>query len=128
MVTQEIVAQTSGSGLPIDLNNPTVNRRRERRIYYREHFDKDHNSLGWHPTLPLPSDMWHMQYYAQKGFRLSPPTITARAEAPAGEAPKVAQLAPSQPNGIACPVEGCTKIVKSYIGLARHMSKAHALK
>ena len=126
-MTTEIVTQTSGSGLPIDINNPEVNRRRERRIYYREHFDKDHKSIGWFPTLLLPSDMWHMQYYAQKGFRLSPPSVQIGTEQQA-VAPTVGELKPSQPDGIACPVEGCTKIVKSYIGLARHMSKAHALK
>jgi hypothetical protein len=125
MVTGESAQQTSVSGLPLDLNNPTVNRRRERRIYYRPHYDKDGKMIGWFPTLPLPADMWHMQYYANKGFKLWPPDKEPKAET---TAPVVGELKPSQPDAITCPVEGCAKIVKSYLGLARHMAKVHSLK
>ena len=71
---QEDVAQVGPAARPgIDLNDPSVNRRRERRIYYRQHFDREGNSLGWFPTLPLPSDPWHQTYYIKKGFKLWPP-------------------------------------------------------
>lgn len=128
MEQEENAAQTTASGLPLDLNSPIVNRRRERRIYYRQHFDKEGNSLGWFPTLPLPADPYHMNYYVnKKGFKLWPPGNESKAEV-IERAAIVKEIAPSQPDAITCPVEGCNKIVKSYLGLARHMAKAHNLK
>jgi len=128
MVQEEIATQTTASGLPIDLDNPAVNRRRERRIYYRPHYDKDGRMIGYFPTLPLPSDPYHMNYYvSKKGFKLWPPESEPKAEV-IERATIIKEVAPSQPNAITCPVEGCNKIVKSYIGLARHMRTTHNLK
>ena len=125
MTTGESATQIPDGGvLPVDVNAPDVNRRRERRIYYRSHYDKKGNFIGWFPTLPLPSDPWHMNYYVnKKGFKLWPP-----GDEPRAEAPKVGDLEPSQPDAITCPVEGCNKVLKSYLGLARHMTKIHKLK
>jgi len=172
MVQEQIAPQTSGSGLPIDLNDPTVNRRRERRIYYRPHYGKDNEFIGYFPTLPLPSDPYHMNYYVnKKGFKLWPPgnepgqeeidsmratlteleaqvaatkEATAETEAAKAEAEAEVKRLNEQAatlrdaiesvkievndNAITCPVEGCAKIVKSYIGLARHMAKVHGIK
>jgi hypothetical protein len=129
MVTEQNVTQPSASGLPLDMNNPTVNRRRERRIYYRQHFTGQGESLGYFPTLPLPADPYHINYYVnKKGFKLFPPEMERKQEAGTGSAPTVGELKPSQPDAISCPVEGCNKIVRSYVGLARHMEKVHALK
>jgi len=120
-MTGENVTQTS---LPIDLNDPDVNRRRERRIYYRPHYDSKGEFMGYFPTLPLPSDAYHLNYYVnKKGFKLWPP-----GEEPRAESLKVKDLGPSQPDAITCPVEGCNKVLKSYIGLARHMARIHSLK
>ena len=129
MVTEQNVTQTSASGLPLDLNNPTVNRRRERRIYYRAHYDGAGKFIGWFPTLPLPSDPYHMNYYVnQKGFKLFPPGNETNQTETVTKATVVKQLQPSQPDAISCPVEGCNKVVKSYLGLARHMASSHKLK
>lgn len=125
-MTEQSATQTTASGLPVDLNDPTVNRRRERRIYYRPHYDKDGKMLGYFPTLSLPADPYHMNYYVnKKGFKLWPPGNEPKVEE---RATIVKEVAPSQPDAITCPVEGCNKIVKSYIGLARHMAKVHNLK
>lgn len=121
MVQEQSATQTSVSGLPLDMNNPTVNRRRERRIYYRPHYDKKGEFIGYYPTLPLPSDPWHMNYYVnKKGFKLWPP-----GEEPKGESLTKATIIESRDNAITCPVEGCNKIVNSFLGLARHMAKVH---
>jgi hypothetical protein len=152
----------------VSLDDPSVNRRRERRIYYREHFDKSGESMGWFPTLPLPSDPWHMTYYTRKGFKLWPPgkepgqkehdilqaqikELEAKAEAlkksvEEDEASKSAlestvkeleeqasamktMVGPDKSGEslISCPVSGCTKVVKSYLGLARHMKEVHGV-
>lgn len=119
MTNEEIAPQTP---MPIDLNDPEVNRRRERRIFYREHWDTDGKSVGWFPTLPLPSDPWHMTYYINKGFKLfHPDTMTV------AEAKEVGEVV-AKPHAVSCPVSDCSFLAKTYIGLARHMSKKHNLK
>jgi len=124
LVTENVIQTSETGGLPLDVNAPEVNRRRERRIYYRSHYDKNGEFIGYFPTLPLPSDPWHLNYYVnKKGFKLWPP-----GEEPRAETLKVGEVQPSKPDAITCPVEGCNKIVKSYIGLARHMAKVHKLK
>lgn len=71
----------------------------------------------WIPTTPLPADMWHMNHYAKKGFRLYPP----------GQEPSEMELMKPQISGnkVSCPVEGCSFLGNSFIGLARHMAKIH---
>ncbi len=46
---------------------------------------------------------------------------TLRKAMPAGEIK-------AKPNAISCPVEGCATVVKTYIGLSRHMDKKHGIK
>ena len=58
--------------IPTDVNAPELNRKRETRIYYRQHIDPDGNVV-WIPTTPLPADPWHLNYYTKKGFKLWPP-------------------------------------------------------
>lgn len=58
--------------IPIDVDAPNLNRKKETRIYYRSAKDAEGN-LIWMPTLPLPADPWHLNYYTKKGFKLWPP-------------------------------------------------------
>ncbi|KKK52662.1 hypothetical protein LCGC14_3102660, partial [marine sediment metagenome] len=52
--------------IPIDIDAPELNRKKETRIYYRQHKDPDGN-IVWIPTLPLPADPYHLNYYTKKG-------------------------------------------------------------
>ncbi len=58
--------------IPVDVNDPQLNRKRETRIYYRQHTGPDGNVV-WIATTPLPADPWHLNYYTKKGFKLWPP-------------------------------------------------------
>ena len=58
--------------IPIETDNLSIGRKKETRIYYRQHTDPDGNVV-WIPTLPLPADPYHLNYYAKKGFKLWPP-------------------------------------------------------
>ena len=58
--------------IPTDVDAPELNRKKETRIYYRQHADPEGNVV-WIPTLPLPADPWHLNYYTKKGFKLWPP-------------------------------------------------------
>ncbi len=57
--------------IPVDLNAPELNRKRETRIYYKP-VPKD-GEIIWRATLPLPADPYHLSYYTKKGFKLWPP-------------------------------------------------------
>ena len=58
--------------IPIETENLSIGRKKETRIYYRQHTDPDGNVV-WIPTLPLPADPYHLNYYTKKGFKLWPP-------------------------------------------------------
>ncbi len=59
--------------IPTDIDDPKLNRKRETRIYYRPLSDLVNGEVVWIPTLPLPADPWHLNYYTKKGFKLWPP-------------------------------------------------------
>jgi len=106
-------------------NVPETAKELKRRIALGE--VKQKSERIWIPTTPLPADAWHMMYYARKGFKLWPP-----GEEPGQEyehqTPEDVSLTAKKKGkvlNISCPVEGCNKIVHSYIGLSRHMSTAH---
>ena len=97
------------------------------------------------PTTLLPADAWHMNHYVKKGFKLWPPgqepnqetqdVLQRRiqelekqlAEASEEKVEVVKEPMPSakQENPLACHVEGCSFIGKTFIGLARHMRTIH---
>lgn len=106
-----------------------IGRKKETRIYYRPHTDPDGNRV-WIPTNPLPADAWHMMYYTNKGFKLWPPGKEPKAESIAEQAGEVSLQTSQGKKGvdISCPMEGCTKVVHSYSGLARHMNTVHKQK
>ena len=61
--------------IPVDAieeENSRMHKKKETRIYYRPATDDQGNPI-WMPTLPLPADPWHLNYYTQKGFKLWPP-------------------------------------------------------
>ncbi len=135
--------------MPIDIQNPdeapvevmpvvglpktpfNIGRKKETRIYYRPHKTLK-GELIYIPTNPLPADAWHMMYYARKGFKLWPPgqEMGQESEAMSGvsQVPQNVSVTAKKQGAvlnISCPVEGCAKIVHSYIGLSRHMATAH---
>jgi len=59
--------------IPVDIDAPELNRKKETRIYYRTLTDPTGGEPVWIPTLPLPADPWHLNYYTKKGFKLWPP-------------------------------------------------------
>jgi len=60
--------------IPVDIDAPELNRKKETRIYYRQLSDPNGDGERvWIPTLPLPADPWHLNYYTKKGFKLWPP-------------------------------------------------------
>ena len=124
MVQEQSAIQTSVGEFPMDINAPTVNRRRERRIYYRPHYDKQGRMIGYFPTLPLPADAWHINYYSRKGFKLEMP----RGELPASESVSPPIDIKRDGDTISCPIEDCAKVVNSFLGLARHMARVHNMK
>ena len=132
MTQEQSGTQTMVEGLPLSLDDPTVNRSQETRIYYRPHYrivGKERELLGYFPTLPLPADPMSMIRYVRKGFKLWPPGIEPKEERQSVQkAAVVGKVQPSAPDKITCPVEGCTKIVSSYSGLARHTLRIHKLK
>jgi len=156
--------------IPTDVNAPELNRKRETRIYYRQHIDPDGNVV-WIPTTPLPADPWHLNYYTKKGFKLWPPghepgqeelseaqtkvtelegQAKALTEATAEDEESKAALEAevkaleeqaknlkeqmgevnldSSKGKISCPKPDCTTVVKTYVGLARHMKSKHGTK
>ena len=156
--------------IPIDIDAPELNRKKETRIYYRKHKDPDGN-IVWIPTLPLPADPYHLNYYTKKGFKLWPPghepgqeelneaqakvteledraasikaETTENEEVKATLAEEIRVLEEQAANlkqamgevkvdtsegKISCPVTDCSVVVKTYIGLSRHMSKKHGIK
>ena len=158
--------------IPVDLEQNTLGRKKETRIYYRPLSDT--NSKGeqvWIPTLPLPADPYHLNYYTKKGFKLWQPgkepgqeelseaqakvteleeQATALKEATAesetakeeieAEVKALEEQAAnlkgqiggvkldSSKGKISCPLPDCSVVVKTYIGLSRHMSKIHGIK
>ena len=156
--------------IPVDLDAPNLNRKKETRIYYRQHKDPDGNMV-WIPTLPLPADPYHLNYYTKKGFKLWPPgkepgqeelteaqakvtelegqakalkeataeSETAKAEIETEVKALEEQAAnlkgqiggvklDSSKGKISCPEPDCTTVVKTYVGLARHMRSKHGTK
>ncbi len=156
--------------IPVDLDAPELNRKKETRIYYRQHKDPDGNVV-WIPTLPLPADPYHLNYYTKKGFKLWPPgkepgqeelseaqakvlelegQAKALKEATAEDEESKAALeaevkaleeqakslkgamgevkVDTSKGKISCPESDCSVVVKTYIGLSRHMSKKHGIK
>ena len=129
MTQEQSGTQTAVSGIPLGLNDPTVNRTQETRIYYRPHYDSAKKLLGYFPTLPLPADPTSLLKYVRKGFKLWPPVNEPKVEVQGVQkAAIVGEVKPSAPDKITCPVEGCAKIVSSYLGLARHMAMVHKFK
>ncbi len=154
--------------IPVDLDAPELNRKRETRIYYKP-IRKKGQELIWRPTLPLPADPYHLNYYAKKGFKLWPPgkepgqeelneaqekvaELEAQAaaikEATASSEDAKAELDAKvkvleeqaaslkgaigevklEQGKISCPIPDCTAVVKTYMGLARHMKSKHGTK
>lgn len=157
--------------IPVDLDAPELNRKKETRIYYRQLTDPTGGEPVWIPTLPLPADPWHLNYYTKKGFKLWPPgkepgqeelteaqgkvteleeqakalkegvaeSETAKEEIEAEvkvleeraknlkEAIGEVKLGSSK-GKISCPEPDCSFVARTYIGLARHMSKIHGIK
>ncbi len=58
--------------IPTDVDAPELNRKKETRIYYRQHKNPDGETV-WIATMLLPADPWHLNYYTKKGFKLWPP-------------------------------------------------------
>ncbi len=155
--------------IPVDIDAPELNRKKETRIYYRPLSDLKNGEKVWIPTLPLPADPWHLNYYTKKGFKLWPPGHEPGQEELAGAQEKVASLeaqaaalksataesedakaeldaevkvleeqaanlkgamgkVDSSKGKISCPEPDCTAVVKTYVGLARHMKSKHNIK
>lgn len=155
--------------IPVDIDAPELNRKRETRIYYRTLTDTTGGEPVWIPTLPLPADPWHLNYYTKKGFKLWPPghepgqeeltdaqekvakleaqaaaIKSATAESEDAKAELAAEVkvleeqatslrgaigkVDSSKGKISCPEPDCTTVVKTYVGLARHMKSKHGTK
>ena len=80
----------------IVLNDPKLNKRAERRIYYRP---------NGQPTVPLRADGLFLSHYTSKGFTLEPPEISTNGD-----------------NHI-CP--HCGFQAKSNFGLSSHLRKCN---
>ncbi len=156
--------------IPTDVNAPELNRKKETRIYYRQHTNPD-GEVVWIATTPLPADPWHLNYYTKKGFKLWPPGKEPGQEELSEAQAKVTELEgqakalkegmaesetakeeieadvkaleeqatnlkeqmggvklDSSEGKISCPLPDCTTVVKTYVGLARHMRSKHGTK
>lgn len=162
-MTQQTISQVPFQDIR-DPGDIVSGQSQETQIYYRPAKDKDGNDI-YIPTTPLPSDTWHMNYYANKGFKLWPPGEEPDAELQAGLQAKVKELESTiaeltgddkkeggeeavstevetleeqaatirtaivaKPNAISCAVPSCSKVLKTYLGLQRHMHKIHNIK